>query len=291
MEYLAYVDAKQKLKDNNVNIPVLLSMGLLTDANCSLKDYIAKKLGLPEDTTEQLLIHGKLNLFFDALNEIPNDYANVAGKRVKEIQEIISLYPDCFYIISFRPDSPFKFASIPQFALLKMDDEQLHSFLKKNTDKASTITTITDAIYQNKKLYAIVRTPLMLSRLIYIVDATGTIPNSEGEIIAAFIDNLFIREHEKGASFDTKKAKYLLRRIAYECLENSSTNAGMTEETILHYMKLCMNTYCFTVDSFEMINLFLDLGIISKKEELYQFSHQAYQDYFYALEELSVLGL
>ena len=294
LEYLAYIDAQKRKSVDNESIPVLVPLGLLISKEDTLKNYIAKKLNVDELTLNNILKNGQVNLFLDGINEIPNDhFTKLRSIRLREIKLFLDEYKKCFVIITNRPNERNDFNNVPVFNLLKLTNEQMDIFLQKNAEKPDTIKIITDSINENKRLKAIVRTPLMFSRLIDIVDATGKIPNSEGAIIGAFLDTILKRERfEKLESeFDVKRARYLLRAIAYNGLEDSSTNAGISEEKILSYMQKCMETYMFKVDTFYMLEMFVQLGILLKRDELYLFTHQAYQDYYYALEERAILGL
>lgn len=40
LEYLTYIDAKKRLKDTNCNIPILISLGVLTDSKYTIKQYM-----------------------------------------------------------------------------------------------------------------------------------------------------------------------------------------------------------------------------------------------------------
>ena len=294
LEYLAYIDALKRKKDNNECIPVLIPLGLLISQKDTLKNYIIKKLNIDEAALNSILKNGQVNLFLDGINEIPNDhFTKLRSIRLREIKMFLDEYKKCFVIITNRPNEVNDFNNIPVFNLLKLTNEQIDIFLQKNAEKPDTIKIITDSINENKRLKAIVRTPLMFSRLIDIVDATGKIPNSEGAIIGAFLDTILKRERfeKMDSEFDVKRAQYLLRAIAYNGLEDSSTNAGISEEKILTYMQKCMATYMFKIDAFYMLEMFVQLGILLKRDELYLFTHQAYQDYYYALEEMAILGL
>ena len=294
LEYLAYIDAQKRKKDNNVAIPVLIPLGLLISQEDTLKSYIAKKLNIDEESLISILNRGQVNLFLDGINEIPDDhFTKLRSIRLREIKMFLDCYKKCFVIITNRPSEVNDFKNIPVFDLLKLTNEQIEVFLQKNAEKPDTIKIITNSINENKRLKAIVRTPLMFSRLIDIVDATGKIPNSEGAIIGAFLDTILKRERSEktDSEFDVKKAQYLLRAIAYNGLEDSSTNSGISEEKILAYMQKCMDTYMFKVDTFYMLEMFVQLGILTKRDALYLFMHQAYQDYYYALEEMAILGL
>lgn len=295
LEYLAYVDAEEKLKSNKNKLPVYLSLGLLTDKSVTIKQTIFNKINVDNNLGEKLLRDGKINLFLDALNEIPRDDNNsLKSMRLKEINALLLDYKNCFIIISNRPEEINFFKEIPIFFLQKMDRIQIEDFLKKNSDGNSKISKlILDEIKKDERLEKIIRTPLMLSRLIEIVKVKGDIPKSEGEIIDKFIFSLYEREkHEKkDANFNQKIIHRLLRFLGYESLEKKDTNAGMSEDEVLNCFVDCKRKYGFEINTIYAIETVTQLGILEKRDELYSFAHQAYQDYYHAQEEKGILGL
>lgn len=109
--------------------------------------------------------------------------------------------------------------------------------------------------------------------------------------ISTPISSLLVREKEEkqDARLDIKRIIYLLRMIAFESLEKKEANSGMTESEVLKYCSKSMDTYRFQYDALYALDIVLQLGILEKREDLYVFSHQAYQDYYYAMEELAVI--
>ncbi len=292
LEYLAYMDAKKRLGDVSANIPVLVLMGLLTDTNYSIKQFICDKLNVTFDICEMLLLDGKINLFIDGLNEIPNDSGGTLKTlRLREIKSFIEKYPKTFIIITNRPQDSRDFKNVPIFNLIKLSVNEINDFIDKNVDEIEVKDMLHSSIDGNDRFVQIINTPLILSRLIEIARFRRTIPQSEGEIISEFLDCLFTREKEEkqDARLDIKKMTYLLRRIAYESLERKETNSGMKEAEILSYCKKSMEEYVFKYDALYAIDMATQLGILEKKEKMYVFSHQAYQDHYYALEELAIL--
>lgn len=295
LEYLAYVDADEKIRNPNNKVPVYLPLGLLTDKNVSIKQTILNKIGVDSILGERLLKEGRINIFLDAINEIPrDDNNNLKTMRLREISNLLSEYKQCFIIISNRPEDENIFKELPVFFLQKMDREQIESFLKKNTDGNSKIAKlIIEEIDKDERLLKIIRTPLMLSRLIEIVKVKGNIPKSEGEIIDRFIFSLYERERveKKDANFNTKIIHRLLRNLGYESLENKETNSGMVEDEVLNYFVEYKKKYGFDIDTIYVLEIATQLGILEKRDELYTFAHQAYQDYYHSQEEKAILGL
>jgi hypothetical protein len=295
LEYLAYSDAEEKLRVSHNKLPIYVPLGLLTDKNVSLKASIFNKIGVDNSTGERMLKEGKINLFLDAINEIPRDDNNqLKTLRQREIQNLLSDYKNTFIIISNRPQDENIFSGVPVFQLQKMDREQIELFLKKNTEgKTQIAKLILDEIEKDNRLEKIVKTPLMLSRLIEIVKAKGEIPKSEGEIIEKFIFSLYQREQEekKDANFDTKKIHRILRYLGYESLEKKDTNSGMPEDEVLNFFVRCKEKYGFSIDTVYVIDIATQLGILEKRDAMYTFAHQAYQDFYHAQEEKAILGI
>ena len=290
--YLAFCDAQTRKSDSTASIPVLVAMGLLTNTEKSLLEYIKQYLNVEMEMLLKLLEMGKINFFFDAINEIPQSNGTIKKTRKREIVDLMAKYPLNFFILTCRPDEDIAFPDVPSFTLLKMSDSLIEEFIKKNAKEEKTVETITKAIETNKKLRKIVSTPLMLSRLITIVDANGKIPDGANAIIGAFIETLFDREsNEKMTDFNRKAAIYFLRRIADENHQSNSTNAGMSEEQVLTYMHKCVMSYHFEADTFKHLALFFFFVILVRNNDQYQFAHQMYQDYFVAEEQRSILGV
>lgn len=291
MEYLVYLDAKKYLNDTTQNIPVFVPLGLLTDHSQTISQFIQNKIGVDSNELENLLCSGKINLFFDGLNEIPDNHNNTMKKnRLKEIQNYIDTYKNTLIIISNRPEDFSSLNNIPIFNILEMNIGQIKQFLSKNTSRQETVDLIYNEIMVNERLMRVVQTPLMLSRLIDIVDCTNEIPKSEGKIIGAFLDNLLKREiyEKKETMFDLSKATMLLMRIAFEGMNDTATNAGMTKNQVINYMNQCMTENNFKADPFYCIDIFCQLGILIKYDDQFVFAHQMYQEYYIArqMEEL-----
>lgn len=294
MEYLVYQDAKVCLNDSKANVPVYISLGILTERSQSIKEVIFYKLGITRETGEQLLKKGQLNIFLDGINEIPKD-ANFELRtyRNKEIHKLLLDYPNTFFILSNRPQDENIFTNIPVFQLQKMDDNQLLLFLEKNCSDKKAKKKITDKLNVNERLKRIIGTPLMLSRLIIVVIQKGDIPESRGEIIDAFIKGLYVREQieKKDAAFDIRLIHRLLSRLGYYSLENKGTNAGLTENEVINIFTKCKNEFGFSIDVFYVLKIANELNILEEQDDKYIFAHQEYQDYYHAEEESAILGL
>jgi predicted NACHT family NTPase len=292
LEYLAYMDAQERKKNLNANIPVLVPLGLLTDPAVTIKVFISKKLSIETKLLEQLLENGKVNLFFDGLNEIPKDTSNTLRTlRVKEIEAIVKNSKETFIIISNRPQDVNLFENIPVFFIQKMNDGQIADFIDKYTGSNKDVAKlITAKLKDDLRIKDVVRSPLMLSRLIEIVKMEGVIPESEGMIIDKFIKSLYKREkvEKKDINFNDEIIHKLLSSLASHSLDINGTNAGLTRNQILNHFLKVKKEYGFDMDLIYCLDIACALNILEKRENSYLFVHQSYQDY-YVSEYLKIL--
>jgi hypothetical protein len=293
LEYLAYQDAEAYLQNNTENIPVYLALGLLTDKNISIKQSIFNRLQIDSPVGEILLKQGKINLFLDAVNEIPQDDNNqLRTFRQREIDNLLKDYPKAFIIITNRPQDTNIFNRVPVFILQKMDNTQIAQFLERNALNKQVKSKIEIAIQDDQRLKDIIKTPFMLSRLIEVVERKGEVPTNKGDIIHEFIHGLYVREQidKKDANFNQKIIHRLLRYLGFESLEQKGTNAGLTEDEVLNIFAKRKAELGVQIDTVYVLEISTQLGILAKQENLYVFSHQEYQDYYAFEEENSILN-
>lgn len=293
LEHLVYQDAKSILNGQG-KIPVLIYLGAATNEHYTLEDYIQQKLNIEPFALKQLLSEGRINLYFDGFNEIPMTEMNMLKtKRRRELAEIMATYDKTFIVLTNRPQDGKEFSNIPVFNLLRMNDGQIKEFLNCNVDSPDVMKLVNDAIEEDINLKNMVKIPLILKSLIFIAKTTGEIPKREGVIIGKFLKALFAREKQEKYDeyLDEKKITLLLRKLGYESLENNRTNAGMSEEYVLDIMSKCQSEYKFTYDNLYALQLAIHLGILEKKEGLYVFAHQSYQDYYHSQELVAILEM
>ncbi len=294
LEYLAYIDAQERKKNLNANVPVLIPLGLLTDPDVTIKSFIATKLSIENKLLEQLLENGKINLFFDGINEIPKDTANsLKSVRVKEIDALLRNSKNTFIIISNRPQDVNLFENIPVFFIQKMNDQQITEFIQKYTIGSKDVArVITAKLGSDVRIKDVVRSPLMLSRLIEIVKSEGLIPENEGMIIDKFIKSLYKREkvEKKDVYFNDEIIHKLLSSLASFSLDLHGTNAGLTRNQVLNHFMKVKSDYGFDVDTMYSLDIACALNILEVRENVYLFVHQSYQDYYVAEHYKIVFG-
>ncbi|MBP5199146.1 MAG: NACHT domain-containing protein [Schwartzia sp.] len=294
LRYLAYEDAANFVKNGGAGkLPVLISLGMTTNEDKSIKDYIKTELSVDDETLENLLETEVLVLYFDGFNEIPyTERQTLKKKRRMELTEMIRNYPDTFMLFTDRPEDGEEFQSVPVFDLLPMDDAQITEFINKHIREEEDRKILRETIEKDKNLKELVKRPFILSMLIAIAPNIKNIHLREGVIIGEFLKQLFRREvHEKyDENLDEKKMTLLLRRIGYESFEKSKTNSGMSEEEIIAIMNRCQKEYKFDYDNLYALKTLVHLGILNKRGGSYVFAHQRYQDYYNSLELTAIFG-
>jgi len=295
LEYLSYRDANKRKADPLNNLPVYIQLGLLTDPKVSIEQYIFRKVGIEESMGKQMLTSGRFNLFLDGLNEIPKDGINsLVTLRFKEIETLLKDYKNTFVIMTNRPEQINLFSYVPVFFIQKMNDKQIKEFVKKYTvGKKNVEDKINKAIDADERLKRIIKSPLMLSRLIEIVKSDGEIPQNEGLIIDRFIRSLYKREivEKKDARFNEKQIHRLLAYLASYSIEEKGTNAGMSENEVANVFIKCKKEYGFEVDVDYVLDISCQLNLLERYDEKFVFSHQSYQDYFVTEYERMVVGV
>lgn len=288
MQYLSYLDADEYIKGISSKIPVYVPLGLLIDKRERIEEYIIKKIGAEYIEGRELLEKGEVNLFLDAVNEVPiDDSKAMQTQRRKEIQCLLDSYPNMQIIISNRPERYNYFKNIPVFRLQKMDKSKIEEFMNKNVKDVGVKEMILGGIASNYRLQQLIGIPLMATRLVEIVMELKEFPQSEGSIIDRFIKSLYKREivEKKDAIFDEQKINYLLYDLAEYSLDKYHTNSGISKPEVIQCFANCMSNLCFTYDSFYVINKLVELGVLECEKEVVVFAHQAYQDYFYSQAE------
>ena len=296
LQYLTYLDAKAYREGITNIIPVYIPLGMLIDRNETLELYIFNKLKTGVDEGKILLESGKINLFLDGVNEIPEDKSSdILSKRIKEIQLLIDNYPKTLIIISNRPEKYNQFKDIPVFRLQPMDYAKIMEFINKNTCSEEVRKLIKKKIETNQRLLNIIRTPLMTTRLISIVQEFKKVPESEGMIIKQFLDALYKRERvdKQDAKFDDDKINYLLTSLAVYGFKKNGTNSGLTRYEVLKCFSNCLEDFHFEYDTIYALDILIKMGVFNcdTSGEVIVFSHQAYQDYYLSrAETISLLS-
>jgi hypothetical protein len=286
LEYLFYKDAINWLENPLINkLPVLISLGSLS-TNETVLESIAKKTHSQIDYIEELLETDELKIYLDGINEIVE---NRESKKLK-LQEIASLlenYPKLSLVITDR----YEFDSyqsnmfnLPTFLIQKLNKDQIEEFVIKCCNNVKEQSEHVLLILKSKSnIQEILLRPLVLTRAIEIIKIENDLPEKEGQIIEKFLDILLKREKDekKDPLLNVNNFKLLLSYAANEIYYRHKSNAPIHEFT---FNKLLINAAeKFGLEKFNagyISRIGYELEILSKNDDLIQFYHQSYLEFF-----------
>jgi hypothetical protein len=294
--YLTSLDADDALKDGKKPIPVHFFLKDFAEKD-NLLDKTVKKLGIDKDLVLNMLQKGKINFFFDGLNEVRN--TQIAEVNT-QISNLLSDYPNNFYIISTRPqsynrnfDDDFQNRKVPVFDLQDLHKtNRVEEFLEQNGKQVKT--KILEIIQNNEAWRKITANPLMLKMLITVaINNKGNVPSETGKIIRAFMDFLYEREKlQRRGNFDKQIFHLLLCYMAYETRSLTNANASLDkDEFILPILKECKDSILLSekkqdalapTDLFDFLAIAVDMNILTESENQYSFTYELHQLYYYA---------
>jgi hypothetical protein len=286
LEFLVYRDALKWIENpSNSKIPIIISLANLS-TNDTVLDSIAKKLNTDNDDVEELLQTNELNIYLDGLNEIIENRES-KKQKLQEIAAFIDDYPLLSIIITDR----FEFDSyqnnmfnIPTFVIQKLGRSQVNEFVEKYCYHSSEQSAHVLKILNTKSnIYELLLRPLILTRAIEIIKVENDLPDKEGQIIEKFIDILLRREKDekKDPLLNINSFKLLLSYVANEIYYKNKTNASVHEFSF--NKMLVEGAEKFGLEKFNagyISRIGYELEILLKSEDLFQFYHQSYFEFF-----------
>lgn len=286
LQYLLFNDAMRWIENPiNSKIPVLISM-----ANTSYKETIvesiAKKMNVDVDYIEELLETNQLKVYLDGINEIGKD-TEFKKTKLQEISQLIEEYPELNILITDR----FEFDSyqnnmfkIPTFLIQKLNKDQIQEFVMKYCNnsiiQSEHVLKVLKSIHEIQELLL---RPLVLTRAIEIIKVDDELPKKEGQIIEKFIDILLRREKDekKDPLLNINNFKLLLSYAANEIWTEHKSNIAVHE---FKFNKMFVDAAeKYGLEKFNVgyiTRIAYELEILSKNNELIQFYHQSYIEFF-----------
>lgn len=286
LQYLAYKDAKTFLDGQSLCLPLYLELKYAKN-NFSILQTLQEKLTTSLANVQTLLTEGKVNLFIDGLNEVSKQ---IRTQVYRDLETLVKRYPNTFLIFAGRMNQGDTFKGVPIFQLQPMTDSQILEFLSKHTNKKSlTRKKIAAAIKTDEQLKNIVKTPLLLHRLIWLLDNNPheLIPKSEGRIMKAFLDSILKREEKQDVHLPFRQVNQLLMQLGYMGFELTQTNAALTEDEVMEIWEEVSTKRNMQVSLYHVLKKAIELNILQKKNDAFAFAHQAYQSYYHAQVKMS----
>ncbi len=286
LQYLAYEDAVSCRENSEHSMPLYLEFKLL--GNMTLRDKIFEELRrFPSDFIEARLQNGKINLFLDGLNELTDNKKITEVER--QIQDLINHYPEIRLIISSRATN-HKFTlsedeRLPVFGLNKMQNQQIEDFLAKNA--TDSVAEAIQAEMDDVDFVDWLRIPMLLKMIIEVVEyrletsEDDPIPENTTELIAEFIEKLYLRESERDSRFSDNTFEALAAHLAMRILERNSHEAIARSEVVRILTEKVMSGFP-NADLDYFLRVATEIGILIVHKNNYSFAHENYLDFYQA---------
>ncbi len=287
LKYLTLIDAEQCLKEpTQHNIPLYFELRHFT-GDRSLREQLIAELPFTADFSTELLERGKINVFLDGLNEV----AQQRRKQViNEIQSLIQRYPQMPLIIAGRQLHPFYIkcgANISVFEYGKMTAEQVKEFIAKNTEDSDETTRqlIQNAIDTQPIIAKLVKVPFILFLMIQVVQRTHAIPQNNVTLLDEFMELLYQREESKDADFNKDAFKILISALALYITEKFDANSAISQKKALNFLSQQKDKYGLDVDLLRILDIGVQLSILSRHKDEYSFVHGEFLGYYAELSD------
>ncbi len=298
LRYLAYLDAQDALIDNQKSIPVVFVLKDFVEKDNLLQKTI-KTLDIDKNSVLDLLKKGKINFFFDGLNEVRQTLISTVNTQ---IIQLLNDFPKNFYLISTRPqsyestsrsfDDDYKNRKLPIFDLQKLNSKKVEEFLEKNGKQVKA--KVLETVANNEAWRKITSNPLMLKMLITVaISNKGNVPSETGKIIRAFMNYLYDRErNQRRGNFDKDIFHLLLCHLAYETRSLTNANASLDKsEYILPILQEYKDSLQISekkedglapTDLLDFLKIAEDMNILTETENQYSFTYELHQLYYFA---------
>ncbi|ESA32393.1 signal transduction protein with nacht domain protein [Leptolyngbya sp. Heron Island J] len=281
---------------------------------------------------DQVLKDGKCLVLFDGLDEVPKAQRQIVRQWVDtqmqdygNVQFILTSRPHGF---DLRPDEPshpieidtrlevLKFNNPKKETFInnwyralyerewgsnqqergeQLDPEQVSAHIEDEVEKSAA--DLKKQLFADIQLTAIASNPLLLTLIANTHRADTFLPKRRVELYER-ICNLFLgtRPYVKGTklSLTATENQALLQLLAWELVQNETTQFTLTEATRWIAEKLARFNKEQPVSSKQFLEEMRDISglLVEKEVELYEFSHQTFQEYLIAchVKELGEAG-
>lgn len=280
MQFLCFQLAK-----SNDKIPVYLELRNFTE-ELDLVEELSRVIGIEEDSFYDLLNSERLVILIDGVNEVIRKEART--KLFQQVNYLLKLSDKFNFIASSRKSAYHNDFNLPIFQLQLMNDEQISEFIAKNY--SSNYSDFFELLKKNTRINEWARNPLMLTMLISVAKKTGgKIPDNTGKLLKTFIDAIYKREIKRNPTYNPEIAQILLSHLAFTSREDKLV--GFKKAYALQILANKKNELGLSDDILSLLNSFIDINILYKKDEQIGFAHELYQEYFAAEELLTLFSL
>ncbi len=286
------------------------------EINCSLLEFIeltAKtkyQLQPPPGAFAYLLLNGYLAIVFDGLDELTE--TSYRQQIRNDVELFCNLYPSVPVLVTSREvgykEAPLDESKFEVYRLAPFNDQQVKEYVTKwfaidrELTKEQQNEKIQAFLAESKNLTDLRSNPLMLGLMCNIYKGEGYIPRNRPDVYAKCAEMLFERwDRGRGIKLPAlvkeieSKIKYLMMYLANWIYTNESLQSGVTERKLIEKATDYLHEKRFEDrDDAECAAkafihfcrgrawVFTNVGTNKNNEELYQFTHRTFLEYFTA---------
>ncbi|MBC1239793.1 NACHT domain-containing NTPase [Nostoc sp. 2RC] len=273
-----------------------------SDNKFNLFDYISQEFiscNVEQEFTQTLLIHGKLLILIDGLDEVSTKEIENITIEIRKFSQ--TFYKNRFVISSRIAAQRYKFHGFTEVEVADFDQEQVEIFAKK-WFIAVALNHKVDAeirrnlfinklnLPENQYIRELSCTPLLLHWICLVFQAKNEFPCNQAKLYKQALNILFFRWDEVrgikrdriNSDLNVAMKKKLLSQIAAISFE--AENYFLPKEKILELIADWLLKNQLQLDSEAMLKIIeVEHGLlIERSQEIYSFSHLIFQKYFTA---------
>lgn len=217
--------------ENGDKLPVYVELRRIAPEE-PLMEFLEDQLKLDDDGTNSFECHlkeGNVVLFLDGFDEVKMDHRTWLRK---DIQNFVSRYPKCVYVITSRPEDDFQdFVDFVTYSISPLSLQESYSLLRKHDTTEPIAELLIDKLQQreNRGIQEYLKTPLLVSLLYAAFNYKHTIPLKKHLFYEQVFDAFFARhdltkeggcEHDKLSKLESDEFKRVLRLLGLDCMKS-----------------------------------------------------------------------
>lgn len=279
--------------------------------NYSLLEFIKIKakadyqLQIPPGAFEYLLLNGRAMVIFDGLDELldTHDRQQISS----DVESFCTLYPSVPVLVTSREvgyeQAPLDEERFEIFRLAPFSEDQVQEYAKKWFDVAAELPSeqqkqkLASFLEESSMVPDLRSNPLMLALLCNIYREENYIPKNRPDVYEKCANMLFERwDRSRGIQIDLPYEIHLrptMMYLAYWIYASEELRGGVTEEKLIAKTKEYLCKKIFEDEALMVAREFIEfckgrawvftnMGSTKQGEELFQFTHQTFLEYFCA---------
>jgi energy-coupling factor transporter ATP-binding protein EcfA2 len=276
VDYLEYCDAKRYKNGESNFIPLKITLINEDNIYASVEDMICRKLNIPFEYCQKLLIDNRIHLYLDGINEVLID---IDAKKTLaiNIEKFLKKYNKLFVVITDRTFTVIKINISTIYHLKKMtiDDIRRYAETKVNDPEiiGKVILTVMKSEFANMRF-----TPIFINNLLTMFAQKEDVPEDNSEFIDKYINSLFKREYNEKKDYNAAPGRLDLLLTIFSTIEFSQVGVHYTK--VLRSFGEIADTYGLNINTESCINLAIQIGILKRQGDFIDFALDEYKTYF-----------